>query len=259
MDLTVIDFLKLNRNKLIEFPDLTAISGTLKTLDISENDFRTMPSDRCNLANAQTFTMKNMELAEWPAFELIGALCTSSFMTLSLSWYPEDYNITNICHFTTLAISSHVNPTGVTSVPRIVCPPGSKLKTLNLGGNNFDVNFEALSDAGDISNLYFDNNNLTKMPNLPMSLRSTLQTLLLWDNPIESIDPAYLEGYDNLNALFLGGTSLTSVPAELFLITPTVSLNGLRLQMSELMWNENLCNAERITSLRLKGSFDSLA
>ena len=255
---TVISTLKLARNKLIECPDLTAISGTLETLDISTNDFTTMPSDRCNLSNVHGFVMKNMELVEWPAFELIGASSTSS-STLSLSWYPEDYNITNVCHFTTLAISSHVNPTGVTSVPRIVCPPGSELKTLNLGGNNFDVDFEALSDTGDISSLYFHKNNLQKMPNLPMPLRSTLQRLYLIDNPIESINPAYLKGYNNLNLLNLDRTSLTSVPAELFLIAGTVSLKRVPLQMSELMWNENLCNAEKITSLKLTGSLDSLA
>ena len=258
---TVIYALYLDRNKLIEFPNLTAISGTLTDLDISTNDFTTMPSDRCNLPYVGWFIMENMELAEWPAFELIGALHTIFFSRLFLSWYPEDYNITNICHFDTFIITSLVNPAGVTSVPRIVCPPGSNLKALNLGNNNFnfDVAFDALSDAGDISYLYFHENNLQKMPNLPMSLRSTLQTLDLNDNPIESIDPAYLEGYDNLKSLNLYGTSLTNVPAELFLITPTVSLYRVRLQMSELMWNENLCNAAGITSLNLGGSFDSLA
>ena len=258
---TVISTLDLDRNKLIEFPNLTAISGTLTYLYISTNNFTTMPSDRCNLPYVYWFTMKTMELAEWPAFELIGALSISDYATLILSWYPEDYSITNICHFGTFNIISHVNPTGLTSLPRIVCPPDSKLKTLILERNNFnfDVAFDALSDAGDISYLYLHENNLQKMPNLPMSLRSTLQTLHLKDNTFESIDPAYLEGYDNLKSLNLDGTSLTNLPAELFLITPTVSLNGVRLQMSELMWNENLCNAERITSLRLKGSFDSLA
>ena len=109
--------------------------------------------------------------------------------------------------------------------------------------------FEALSDAGDILHLYLEENNLQKMPNLPMALRSTLHALLLNDNPIESIDPAYLEGYDNLNVLYLDGTSLTSVPAEVFLIAPRVFLRRVPLQMSELMWNENLCNAETITHL----------
>ena len=61
---TVISTLKLARNKLIEFPDLIAISGTLKKLVISDNDFTTMPSDRCNLPNVDTFTMENMELVE---------------------------------------------------------------------------------------------------------------------------------------------------------------------------------------------------
>ena len=257
---TVISTLKLARNKLIEFPDLIAISGTLTYLVISDNDFTTMPSDRCNLPNVYKFTMENMELVEWPAFELIGASSTTtSSITLSLSWYPENYNITNICHFTSLKISSHVNPTGVTSVPRIVCPPDSKLNKLDLRGNNLDVDFEALSDAGDISKLFLDENNLQKMPNLPMALRSTLQKLVLSDNPIESIDPAYLEGYDNLNRLNLDGTSLTNVPAELFLIASIVSLKGVPLQMSELMWNENLCNAETVTNIYLAGSFDSLA
>ena len=256
---TVIRILYLSRNKLIEFPDLTAISGTLTSLYISLNHFTTMPSARCNLPNVNWFTMLNMELTEWPDFDLIGASSSSSSITLSLSWYPEDYNITNLCHFSTCAINEHVNPTGVTHAPRIVCPAGSKLKTLNLGNNNVDVDFAALSDAGDLSSLYVHGNNLTKMPNLPMTLRSTLQSLVLQDNPIESINPAYLEGYDNLNTLDLDGTSLTSVPAELFSIAPTVSLKGVRLQMSELMWNENLFNAETITSLRLTGSFESLA
>ena len=130
---------------------------------------------------------------------------------------------------------------------------------LDLRGNNLDVDFEALSDAGDILYLDLAENNLQKMPNLPMSLRSTLEELSLNDNPIESIDPAYLEGYDNLIWLYLYGTSLTSVPAELFLIAPIVYLSRVPLQMSELMWNENLCNAATITYLNLIGSFDSLA
>ena len=256
---TVIYLLKLARNKLIEFPDLTAISGTLTALYISANDFTTMPSDRCNLPKVETFTMKNMELTEWPAFDLIGASPTSSIMTLSLSWYPKDYNITNVCHFTAFEISEHVNPAGVRSAPRIVCPPGSKLNTLNLGENNLDIDFEDLSYVGDLLNLYIHANNLTEFPNLPTSLRSTVLLLLLYNNPIESIDPAYLEGYDNLNAVYLDGTSLTSVPAALFSIAPTVSLSGVKLQMSELMWNEILCDAETTTSLKLAGSFDSLA
>ena len=251
--------LKLSKNKLIEFPDLTAISSTLQTLSINDNDFTTMPSDRCDLPIVKYFTMLNMELTEWPDFDLIGASSSSSSITLSLSWYPEDYNITNVCHFTTFVIKDHVNPTGVAHAPRIVCPAGSKLETLNLGNNNIDVDFEALADAGDLSTLLVHANNLTEMPNLPMSLHSTLQMMYLKDNPIENIDPAYLEGYDNLNSLIFDGTSLTSIPAELFSIAPTVSLKGVKLQMSELMWNENLLNAETITSLKLTGSFDSLA
>ena len=253
---TVIEELKLSYNKLIKFPDLTTVSGTLGILRIGNNDFTTMPSDRCNLPNVYYFTMYNMELTEWPDFELIGA--SSSGNSLGLSWYPEDYNITNVCHIKTFAISWIVNPTSVARVPRIICPPGSNLKKLHLG-NNLDVNFEALSDAGDLSTLYLNDNNLKKMPNLPMSLRSTLQTLILRDNPIESIDPAYLEGYDNLYFLNLDRTCLTSVPAKLFLIAPTVSVKEVPLQMSELMWNENLCDAETITSLKLTGSVDSLA
>ena len=236
---TEISLLRLARNKLIEFPDLRAISGTLQTLDISKNDFTTMPSERSNLPNVNSFVMKNMELTEWPDFDLIGASSTSSSSKLSLSWYPEDYNITNVCHFATFAISEHVNPTGVTSAPRIVCPTGSKLKTLDLGKNNWDIDFETLSDVGDLVNLYIHENNFKEFPNLPMSLRGTLTRLLLGDNPIKRINPAFLEGYDNLETLFLYGMSLTS--------------------MSELMWNEILCNAKTITYLRLKGSFNSLA
>ena len=255
----IIHTLNLTGNKLIEFPDLTAISDTLTDLKISRNDFTTVPSTRCNLPNVHSFTMLGMELTEWPAFELIGASSTSSDITLSLSWYPEDYNITNVCHFTTFRIVFHVNPSGVRSVPRIVCPPGSKLKKLGIERSNLDVDFEALSDVGDLSELYFIYNNLKKMPNLPMTLRSTLQMLNLGHNPIESIDRAYLEGYDNLNFLHLDGTSLTNIPAELFLIASTVSLKRVPLQMSELMWNENLRNATTLTQLHLTGSFNSLA
>ena len=254
---TVIILLRLARNKLIEFPDLRAISGTLQILDISKNDFTTMPSARCNLPNVNSFQMENMELTEWPDFNLIGAVSTNSM--LSLSWYPEDQSITNVCHFTTFAISEHVNPTGVTSAPRIICPKGSKLKILSLKKSNLDIDFEDLSSIGDLTSLLIYGNNLKEFPNLPMSLRGTLTSLLLNDNPIESIDPAYLEGYDTLNLLYLDRTSLTSVPAELFLIASTVRLNGVKLQMSELMWNDILCNAETLTSLNLKGSFDSLA
>ena len=214
---TTLKILRLAFNELTEFPDLSVVSGTLETIVISCNPITIINASRLNLPKLKTLTMTYVPLSHWPDFSHIGE--NTTVLRLKLNRYPDNVTvITNVCHIGTLALNELRKP----FIPRIQCPEDAELNTLILRKalitDTFD--FDSLANFTSLKNLYLHTNDMTQIPKLPMALRDTLKILSLEDNPVRSIDPGSLEGYNNLNQLNLAKTKLTYVSAEVFQVSP---------------------------------------
>ena len=98
---TVISTLKLARNKLIEFPDLTAISGTLTDLRIGDNEITTINATVLSLTVIRTLSLTGNKLIEFPDLRTLSDTLTE--LTIS-------YNEITTINATVFFINSHPYP-----------------------------------------------------------------------------------------------------------------------------------------------------
>ena len=134
----------------------------------------------------------------------------------------------------------------------------TRLKTIYLKYNRIDYIDPTAFRTTQLEVFLAGYNALTEFPDFSV-VSETLVKLGLASNRITRINRDLLN-LPNLEKLHLQNNLLTYVPSELFRASKSyLALSGNQLQMSELLWNQNLCDGSSLTILKLDNIYKSLA
>ena len=221
-----LTILNLNSNDLTEstvpsgiFDDLT----NLETLDLSANDFTTLPAGLFTSLSALTTltfnTNASLTTLDAGVFGGLSALTTLNLSNnASLTTLPAGV-FTNLTALTTLNLRSNA----LNALDAAIFSTLTDLTTLNLNGNSLrtlDATiFSTLTDLTtlDLGGVFLGN--LTPRPQLPAGIFTNLVNLTelhLQSNNIDTLDPTLFATLTNLTTLNLSRNDLDALPAGIF-------------------------------------------
>lgn len=221
----------ISGNKLGVAPDLSAVSGTLQTLDITSNLLTAFPNITMSGTNAKVFISNQSAISE--------------------------SNMHTVCHIGFLHWSGSV----LTNIPQFRCEISAiyhlRIKYSDLDYNSDMTGLEILSTS--VQYLAVSYNTFTIFPNLPMSARKNLKYLWLAHNEISVIPDHVISGY-KLDFLKLNWNRITAIPSDLLTISSKILLHGNPLNdWDHYKWNKMMCGATYLQYLDLRGTMSSLA
>ena len=208
----ILTILELSENQLEEFPDLSAIGGTLLILDLSNNVISSInPEYLDSLAVLQQLWLHINPLVTFP--DVAGPRNTLKFLFLSM---------TDITEFPALDLI------------------GSSLKVLKLNALHItSIPVERLIPLENLEELYIRDNKIGQLSNVT-TVMSTLHTLDIRINPlmISPDDMATLSNLEELKLTLSANSQLYPFckPAPQMSLTLQIQGSGFDMSSCEYLW-----------------------
>ncbi|KAJ8375196.1 hypothetical protein SKAU_G00057760 [Synaphobranchus kaupii] len=269
-NLTSLTFLDLSNNKVIPDNDTLDYVRNLLSLDFSENDIQTIPTDIfqptpklvwLNLAKNQLKSLPN---------DVIRNLHNLTYLDLSDN-FIELHNNTfeGLYSLDTLILSGN----RLSSLPSVAFHTISQLQILELSNNKlkylpnnlFDKKdsltdlilsnntltgsiFPALRGLSSLKYLYLSNNRISSLPPFPLESFPLLHKVTLSHNSLSVLPDGLLKGLNQLSVLELSDNSIAQLPKELFQNSSSLEyLHMDRNMFSEMPMLAGLQNVVELT------------
>lgn len=220
---TGIEKLDLSGNLLVSMPDLSGMEK-LKTLDLSQNMFSSVPEGVLKAIKLASLSMNGNDITELP---------------------PE---LAGLKHLTALSISGNQ----LSAFPDVLL--GLELETLNISDNPVGSLPDNISDMAALKSLNAAECGLKALPDKFFGM-TKLRKLNLSYNQFSAL-PRDIANFDSLESLNISGNSLTSLPPEIsklhklkVLSANDNLLESLPDKIGDLRLEELYANKNNITAL----------
>ncbi|XP_064190028.1 insulin-like growth factor-binding protein complex acid labile subunit [Anguilla rostrata] len=237
-NLTSLTFLDISKNNIIPENDTLDYVCNLLSLDFSENDIQSIPTDIfqptpklvwLNLARNQLKGLPN---------DIIRNLRNLTYLDLSFNSIELQNNtFDSLYSLNTLILSGN----RLSSLPTMVFYTISQLQILDLSNNNLTylssklfAKTDSLTDLilsnnkltgsvlpalrglSNLKYLYLSNNSISTLPPLPFESFPLLHKVTLSNNSLSVLPDDLLKGLHQLAVLDLSGNSIAQLPKEVF-------------------------------------------
>ena len=255
---TKISRLDLSYNSLTVFPNLSSIAGTLKELNLANNNLIAVNQRHLSeLKYLENLDLSSNEYETYmPDFTEVGSLAPSS-AKLELKMNGLPMKTTTFCHFHKVTLVGNES----SSVPKLNCSGPSRLVDLrsNSRGYTSATDFSTMILPSTVKRFYCAGNDLQMFPDLPSKYRKQLKGLYLRDNHIAVIKAGRMIGY-NLTILSLDNNILVQLPNRAMHRTMSLSVaTNSHMTIEANALKKSLCNANSmdLVELNLTDSLES--
>lgn len=243
---TKLEILKLQRNSLLDFPNLLIVNKTLRYLDVSFNNITHINVALLHLGRLENLKMNKNMLESWPDFEYAGIFANAKLNVNDNTYLPELEKST-FCHFVTVWLSDN----NLTRVPNCVRYADTNIAHLSIQRNRLDdnTNMSVLHTLrGSLTHLFLSGNKFVNFPNLPLAVRSRLLMLKLNSCSISNVNASHLVSFENLKKLELENNLIASVSSSLLRVSEQLHLEHnsridhecIARQLNSICWSRNV-------------------
>jgi Leucine-rich repeat (LRR) protein len=225
-----LEYLSLRNAHLKRFPEEVTFLKSLKTLDLSGNDFQFIPTQLTKLTHLEeVYFDKDYNLDLNQAFDVLGKMSSLKALHLDGLKNPQiPLNLSSLKHLELLTLrNDHLikMPLSISSL--------KELQVLDLSGNDFETIPKSFSNLESVSEIYLENETLldfkqafTILGNLPK-----LKSLHL-DNKSSHLLPSKINQFTSLENLYINDYLFSGklIKQDFSQYVDAMDLNGIATQ-----------------------------